>query len=79
MRRPLPPDTSFLLLALVLIALPGCLASPARADLMIVGNDQKVVFDAEGNRSFVAPGKDTVVGRGPRQPRGPAHRGQPSR
>ena len=30
------------------------------ADLMIVGNDEKVVFDAEGNRSFVAPGKDTI-------------------
>jgi DNA-binding beta-propeller fold protein YncE len=33
---------------------------PARADLMIIGNDEKVVFDAEGNRSFVAPGKDTI-------------------
>jgi len=30
------------------------------ADLMIVGNDEKVVFDTEGNRSFVAPGKDTI-------------------
>jgi len=53
--------TSCLLLALALIALPGCLVSQARADLMVVGNDQKVVFDAEGNRSFVAPGKDTIV------------------
>jgi len=33
---------------------------PALADLMIIGNDDKVVFDAEGNRSFVAPGKDTI-------------------
>jgi DNA-binding beta-propeller fold protein YncE len=33
---------------------------PARADLMIIGNDEKVVFDADGNRSFVAPGKDTI-------------------
>ena len=33
---------------------------PALADLMIIGNDKKVVFDAEGNRSFVAPGKDTI-------------------
>jgi DNA-binding beta-propeller fold protein YncE len=49
--------TSTLPLALVLIAL----VLPAAADLMIVGNDQKVVFDAEGNRSFVAPGKDTIV------------------
>ncbi len=30
------------------------------ADLMVVGNDEKVVFDAEGNRKFVAPGKDTI-------------------
>lgn len=49
--------TSTLPLVLVLIAL----VLPAAADLMIVGNDQKVVFDAEGNRSFVAPGKDTIV------------------
>ena len=49
--------TSTLPLALVLIVL----VLPAAADLMIVGNDQKVVFDAEGNRSFVAPGKDTIV------------------
>jgi WD40 repeat protein len=34
--------------------------SSALADLMIVGNDEKVVFDAEGNRAFVAPGKDTI-------------------
>jgi DNA-binding beta-propeller fold protein YncE len=33
---------------------------PALADLMIIGNDEKVVFDAEGTRSFVAPGKDTI-------------------
>jgi len=32
----------------------------ALADLMVVGNDEKVVFDAEGNRTFVAPGKDTI-------------------
>src|SRR5438093_13612918 len=33
---------------------------PALADLMIIGNDEKVVFDAEGDRKFVAPGKDTI-------------------
>ena len=49
--------TSTLPLALVLIAL----VLPAAADFMVIGNDQKVVFDAEGNRSFVAPGKDTIV------------------
>jgi YVTN family beta-propeller protein len=48
------------MLTLLLAAL-GPIASPAWADLMIVGNDQKVVFDAEGNRSFVAPGKDTIT------------------
>jgi YVTN family beta-propeller protein len=46
---------------LTLLAALGPIASPAWADLMIVGNDQKVVFDAEGNRSFVAPGKDTIT------------------
>ena len=62
MRRPSrAPVASCLLLALALIALPGCLVSPARADLMVIGNDQKVAWDAEGNRSFVAPGKDTIV------------------
>jgi len=53
--------TSAILLAFVLIALPGGLVAPAAADLMVIGNDQKVVWDAEGNRSFVAPGKDTIV------------------
>ena len=33
---------------------------PTLADLMIIGNDEKVVFDAEGTRKFVAPGKDTI-------------------
>jgi DNA-binding beta-propeller fold protein YncE len=33
---------------------------PVLADLMIIGNDEKVVFDAEGNRSVAAPGKDTI-------------------
>ncbi len=46
-----------LLVALTLIATGAAVAD---AELMIVGNDQKVVFDAEGNRQFVAPGKDTI-------------------
>jgi DNA-binding beta-propeller fold protein YncE len=49
--------------ARLLLALTLALAAwsrPALADLMIIGNDEKVVFDAEGNRSFVAPGKDTI-------------------
>jgi DNA-binding beta-propeller fold protein YncE len=39
---------------------PGS-AAMARPQLMIVGNDQKVVWDAQGNRQFVAPGKDTIT------------------
>src|SRR5919197_2976637 len=46
-----------LVLALVIV---GTFPRLAGADLMIIGNDQKVVFDAEGNRQFVAPGKDTI-------------------
>jgi DNA-binding beta-propeller fold protein YncE len=50
-------------LSRLLLMLVGCLAAfpcGAHADLMIIGNDQKVVWDAEGNRKFVAPGKDTI-------------------
>ena len=47
------------LLLVVTIALAAW-PPAALADLMIIGNDEKVVFDAEGNRSFVAPGKDTI-------------------
>ncbi len=49
------------LIAFILVVLSGWFSSPAHADLMIVGNDEKVTFDAEGNRAFVAPGKDTIV------------------
>ena len=46
----------------LLVGAPALAACPsaALADLMIIGNDEKVVWDAEGNRKFVAPGKDTV-------------------
>jgi DNA-binding beta-propeller fold protein YncE len=47
----------------LLFALTLALAAwpyPALADLLVIGNDDKVVFDAEGNRTFVAPGKDTI-------------------
>jgi DNA-binding beta-propeller fold protein YncE len=47
-------------LLLVLAVAPIAWPHSALADLMIVGNDEKVVFDAEGNRAFVAPGKDTI-------------------
>ena len=47
------------LLLVIATALAAC-PPPALADLMVIGNDEKVVFDAEGNRTFVAPGKDTI-------------------
>ncbi len=56
-RRAVVLTALLLVLAIALAAWPPT----ARGDLMIVGNDEKVVFDAEGNRSFVAPGKDTIL------------------
>jgi DNA-binding beta-propeller fold protein YncE len=53
--------TPIVLIAFLLLTLLGALTSPARADLMIIGNDEKVTFDAEGNRAFVAPGKDSIL------------------
>jgi len=47
-------------LLLVLVACLTVLVPAAQADLMIIGNDAKVVFDAEGKRQVVAPGKDTI-------------------
>src|SRR5262249_21640623 len=40
---------------------PAVWPQSALADLMIIGNDEKVVFDGEGNRSAAAPGKDTIT------------------
>jgi DNA-binding beta-propeller fold protein YncE len=57
------PRRRIVVLACSLLVGAGALAifpSAALADLMIIGNDEKVVWDAEGNRKFVAPGKDTV-------------------
>ena len=50
------------LIRILLVLATGLAAWPpsALADLMVIGNDEKVVFDAEGNRTFVAPGKDTI-------------------
>src|SRR5437773_12360062 len=56
-------DRCIVALARLLLVLVTALAAwppAALADLMVVGNDEKVVFDAEGNRTFVAPGKDTI-------------------
>jgi DNA-binding beta-propeller fold protein YncE len=46
------------LLALVVVV--AVFPTVAGADLMVAGNDEKVVFDADGNRHLVAPGKDTI-------------------
>jgi hypothetical protein len=57
------PRRRIVVLACSFLVGAGALAifpSAALADLMIIGNDEKVVWDAEGNRKFVAPGKDTV-------------------
>jgi DNA-binding beta-propeller fold protein YncE len=35
-------------------------AQMARPQMMVIGTDQKVVWDAEGKRQFVASGKDTI-------------------
>jgi DNA-binding beta-propeller fold protein YncE len=51
-----------LVLRLLLVLATALVWSPtsALADLMIIGNDEKIVFDAEGNRAAAAPGKDTI-------------------
>jgi hypothetical protein len=45
---------TFVRLLLVLILVLAAWPRPALADLMIIGNDEKVVFDAEGKRSVAA-------------------------
>ncbi len=58
-----------LLLLTALVAVP----SGAQAQLMIVGNDEKVIFNDAGQAAFSAPGKDTVsivdIGTNPESPR----------
>jgi DNA-binding beta-propeller fold protein YncE len=44
----------------ILLSLLAMWTPAGGAELVIIGNDEKVVFDAEGNRKFVAPGKDTI-------------------
>jgi DNA-binding beta-propeller fold protein YncE len=55
--------------AVVLIALPRL----AGAELMIVGNDQKVGWDAVGKQVFAAPGQDSIsivdIGTDPTSPK----------
>jgi DNA-binding beta-propeller fold protein YncE len=50
-----------LLLAFALTFTACATTSPTpRSSMMIIGNDQKVTWDAQGVRSFVAPGKDSI-------------------
>ena len=55
-------DRAVLVFRLLLVLATALVWSPtsALADLMIIGNDEKIVFDAEGNRAVAAPGKDTI-------------------
>lgn len=59
-----------------LIALAGCAANGPMAgkrELMIVGNDEKVSWDADGRNVLLPPGKDSVmvldIGTNPLEPR----------
>lgn len=58
-----------LLTVLVLLALPAL----APAQLMVVGNDEKVTFDEAGKIVFLPPGKDTIsivdIGANPEAPK----------
>lgn len=47
---------STLALLMLLLVIP----SAASAQRMIIGNDEKVIFDDAGNRMLIGPGKDTV-------------------
>ena len=47
-----------------LAALAACAtmdSAPGKRELMIVGNDNKVTWDAAGKQMLVAPGKDSVL------------------
>ena len=66
------------LAAAVLVAVSGCAhmgtaSSPGKRELMVVGIDEKVFFDPNGNFVFNAPGKDGVsiidIGTDPLAPR----------
>ncbi len=58
---------------LLLVLLLGALPHAAHAQLMIVGNDEKIIWDDAGKPVFMAPGKDTVsivdIGTNPEAPR----------
>ena len=46
--------------ACIVLALLLATVLPASAELMIIGNDEKVAFDEKGTPVFSAPGRDTV-------------------
>src|ERR1017187_9282483 len=53
-----------LVAAVSLAVLAGCAGmeqSGGKRELMIVGNDEKVSWDADGKNVFLPPGKDTVL------------------
>jgi DNA-binding beta-propeller fold protein YncE len=56
-----------------LTACGGMSPSPGKRELMVVGNDEKVIWDESGKVVFRAPGKDTVsivdIGTDPLAPR----------
>ncbi len=58
---------------LLLVLILGALPPAAQAQLMIVGNDEKILWDDAGKPVFMAPGKDTVsivdIGTNPEAPR----------
>jgi DNA-binding beta-propeller fold protein YncE len=61
--------------ALAAIALAGCASAPAtgKRELMLVANDQKILWDDAGKPVMMAPGKDNVlvvdIGTNPLEPK----------
>src|ERR1700681_4105326 len=69
-------NTRVLVAAVSLAVLAGCAGmqqSGGKRELMIVGNDEKVSWDAAGKQMILPPGKDTVsvidIGTDPLAPR----------
>jgi DNA-binding beta-propeller fold protein YncE len=49
-----------LVLSLIVLVYAFAVPAPSLAQLMIVGNDEKMTWDAAGKQVFLPPGKDTV-------------------
>ena len=58
---------------LLLVMLLGAFPQAAHAQLMVVGNDEKIIWDDAGKPLLMPPGKDTVsivdIGTNPEAPR----------